>query len=190
MKLATCFYKLNKYLIKSWELLIAIPYRKSLVHKCGKNVRIGRHTRAEGWNNIELGNHVSIGANCVFLTTRANVIIGDHVVFGPNVTCITGNHRIDMVGRYIDSVTDADKKPENDEDIIFMGDNWIGANSTILKGVTIGKGAVVAAGSVVTHTVDDYTIVAGVPARKIRDRFSKEELKQHIAIINKMENVE
>ena len=189
MKLASCFYKLQKYTIKAWEIFIAIPYRKSLVRKCGKEVRIGRHTRAEGWNNIELGNHVSIGVNCVFLTTRANVIIGDHVLFGPNVTCITGNHRIDIIGRYIDSVTDAEKLPENDEDIIIEGDNWIGANTTILKGVTVGEGAVIAAGSVVTHNVDKYSIVAGVPARKIRDRFTKEELERHIATIKKLEQV-
>ena len=184
MILATSLYKLNKLRIKAWEFLFANPYRKGLVRKCGKHVRIGRHTRAEGWNNIELGNYVNIGADSLFLTTRAKVIIRDHVMFGPHVTCITGNHRIDLVGRYLDSVKEADKMPENDEDILFEGDNWIGANSTILKGVTIGRGAVVAAGSVVTHSVDPYTVVAGVPAKKIKDRFSEEELKQHIAMIN------
>ncbi len=117
------------------------------------------------------------------------MIIGDHVVFGLNVTCITGNHRIDIIGRYIDSVTDAEKLSENDEDIIIEGDSWIGANTTILKGVTVGEGAVIGAGSVVTHNVDKYSMVAGVPARKIRDRFTKEELERHIATIKKLEQV-
>jgi len=49
---------------------------------------------------------------------------------------------------------------------------FIGMNSTVMPGVTIGEGAVVAAGSVVTHDVEPYTIVGGVPAKKIRDYYS------------------
>ena len=93
---------------------------------------------------------MSIGADTVFLTTRAKIKIKDHVIFGPNVTIVTGDHRIDLVDRFIDTITDRDKLPENDQDVILEGDNWIGANVTILKGVPIGKGAVVAAGAVVT----------------------------------------
>ena len=69
------------------------------------------------------------------------------------------------------SLTDKDKLPENDQDIVFEGDNWIGANATILKGVKIGYGAVVAAGAVVTKDVTPYAIVGGVPAKKIRNRY-------------------
>lgn len=57
---------------------------------------------------------------------------------------------------------------------------WIGANVTILKGVTIGREAVVAAGAVVTRSVSPFHIVAGVPARTVRVRFSGEELARHI----------
>jgi acetyltransferase-like isoleucine patch superfamily enzyme len=56
------------------------------------------------------------------------------------------------------------------EPINIGNDVWIGANSTILKGVNIGDGAVIAAGAVVTKDVGAYTIVAGVPARKIGER--------------------
>ena len=70
-------------------------------------------------------------------------------------------------------------REEDDEDVIFEGDNWIGANSTILKGVTIGKGAVVAAGSVVSKDVMPYSIVGGVPARIIKMRFNENEMQKH-----------
>jgi acetyltransferase-like isoleucine patch superfamily enzyme len=177
--ISRAIYLLRKCRLKAWEKFVAEPYRRGLLGKCGKNVRIGMRTRANGWGNIIVGNNVSIGVDTVFLTTRAKIIIGDHVVFGPRVTCISGDHRIDMIGRYIDTVTDKEKLPENDADIIFEGDNWIGANVTILKGVTIGKGAVVAAGAVVTKNVESYTIVGGVPAKKIGCRFNEEDMKEH-----------
>jgi len=171
---------------KAWEKFIAVPYRKGLLGAYGQNVKIGRHTRAEGWRNIYIGNNVSIGVNSVFLTTRAKITIHDHVIFGPNVTIVTGNHRTDLVGKYIDEVTDSYKLPDNDEDVVIEGDNWIGANATILKGVTVGQGAIVAAGAVVTKDVKPYEIVGGVPAKTIGYRFSKEGQKEHEKILHGM----
>ena len=55
-------------------------------------------------------------------------------------------------------------------EIIVEDDVWIGANTVILKNVFIGKGAIVAAGAVVTSNIEEYSIVAGVPARKIGQR--------------------
>lgn len=91
-------------------------------------------------------------------------------MFGPHVSIRGGDHRSDIVGRYIDEVKDTDKIPQNDKDVIFEGDNWIGMNSTILKGVTIGRGSIVAAGSVVVKSTPPYSIVGGVPAR-VKDAF-------------------
>ena len=105
------------------------------------------------------------------------------MVIGPHVTVITGNHRIDAVGKYITELTEKDKCPEDDSDVTIGTGAWIGANVTILKGVHVGRESVVAAGSVVTHDVPPYTIVGGVPARYIRDRFTPDEWKRHVTIL-------
>jgi maltose O-acetyltransferase len=129
--------------------------------------------------NIHIGNHVYIGYNADFIASRSKIIIGDHVVFAPHVSIRGGDHRFDIVGRYIDSITDSEKLPENDQDIVFEGDNWIGMNVTILKGVTIGRGAIIAAGAVVIKNVPPYAICGGVPGKMIKKRFTKEQIIEH-----------
>ena len=116
---------------------------------------------------------------------NAPVILGDNIMFGPGVMMITGDHRTDVIGKYMIEVTEAEKLPENDAPIVIEGDNWIGANVTILKGVTIHEGAVVAAGAVVTKDVPAYAIVGGVPAKVLRCRFTEDELKQHLELLQK-----
>lgn len=103
------------------------------------------------------------------MNALATIKINSHVMFGPGVTVVTGNHRIDVVGKYMTEVTNADKFDEvngvrtnpYDAPVIFEGDNWIGANVTILKGVTIGKGSVIAAGAVINKDVPPYEIWGG-----------------------------
>ena len=104
-------------------------------------------------------------------------------MFAPGVTVITGGHRWDVVGKYMDSIVEKDKNADDDEDVVFKGDNWIGANVTILKGVTVGVGSIIAAGAVVTNDVPDYSIVAGVPARVVKQRFDEEQLKKHLLLM-------
>lgn len=73
------------------------------------------------------------------MTTRAKIIIEDWVMSGPHLTIITDDYRIDLVGCYMMSVKDSEKLQENGSDVIIEGDNWIGANVTILNGVKIGE---------------------------------------------------
>lgn len=105
------------------------------------------------------------------MCTLAKIYIGDNVMTGPKVMMITGGHRYDIKGRPMISVRNNEKLPENDKNIILEGDNWIGANAIILKGVKIGKGAIVAAGAIVTKDVPEFAIVGGNPARVIKYRF-------------------
>ncbi len=175
--------KIIDYVCRGWNTIIIAPIKKRALGKCGKNVKLGKGMRLFGPENIYIGNNVSININAVFMCTRASIRIGDHVMFGPNVTCITGGHRTDMIGRLMDSVGNDEKLPENDMDIIFEGDNWVGAGAIILKGVTVGSGSIIAAGAVVTKDVPPYAVVGGVPARIIKYRFDETEIQKHISMI-------
>lgn len=157
---------------------IITNYQKNMMPECGTEVYIENHCDGH-WNNIFCGNDVHIGKNNLFLCALAPIRIGNHVMFGPNVTVITGDHRIDLIGRYMTSVRNEEKCPENDQPVVFEGDNWIGANVTILKGVVIGEGAVIASGAVVNNDVPPYAIVGGVPAKVIKYRFTKEQISEH-----------
>ena len=146
------------------------PIKRLSVASCGKKVHFGMHSRFFGIEHIHLGNDISIGERSILMCTKADIYIGDHVMTGPSVTMVTGNHRIDIKDRPMTSITNDEKLPENDQKIILEGDNWIGTNAVILKGVTIGKGAVVAAGAVVTSDVPSNAIVGGIPAKVISYR--------------------
>lgn len=175
-------------LIRSaWNRLIVQPMKKSALAGHGRKIAIGVGVRMYGPKNITLGNDVSIGEKATIMCTRAQVRIGDHVMFGPNVTIITGGHRTDLIGRYMTTVKDEEKRPEDDRDIVFEGDNWIGANATILRGVTVGRGAIIAAGAVVTKDVIPYSVWGGVPARCLKMRFDADTLQKHISMLQSEE---
>ena len=106
---------------------------------------------------------ITIGDNCFFnhncsLTAAENIVIGNQCMFANNFVVVDHDHdRKD--GKILKELVSAPVK---------IGNNvWCCANVTVLKGVTIGDGAVIAAGSVVNRDVAAYSVVAGVPARKI-----------------------
>lgn len=121
------------------------------------------------YDDIEVGDYVSIGSGAEFLAKESKIIIGNKVLFGPEVTIIGGNHNTSVVGRFMYDVLE--KRPGDDQDVIFEDDIWVGSCAIILKGVRVGRGSIVAAGAVVTKDVLPYTIVGGVPARRISVRF-------------------
>lgn len=168
-----------KLLYKRIYNKIYIPYYKKKMLHCGEEVFFSPADSVFTYGSMHVGNHVSIGYHADFVATRSMIIIGNHVVFGPHVSIRGGDHRFDIPGHYIDSIKDEDKLPQNDADVVFEGDNWIGMNTTILKGVTIGFGSVVAAGSVVVKSVPPYSIVGGVPAKVLKMRFTEEQIVEH-----------
>ena len=169
MKTYVFLKKCKSFLYKK----LCSPLVKRAFASCGNDVTVAPKCEFVGIENIYLGSRVALGAGMNVLSTHAKVHIGDDVMFGPNVTIITGDHRIDIPGRTMYSIGDDEKLPENDMDVVIENDVWIGANVTILKGVTIHTGSVVAAGSVVTKDVDAYSIYGGVPAKFLRARFCK-----------------
>ena len=147
---------------------------------CGKGVYLRpMSSDIKGLENLSIGDGTSIPKGSTFYCTEAPLTIGKKVIFGPRPTIITGDHRIDIIGKYIIDVTVDEKLPENDAPVVIEDDVWCGANVTILKGVTIGRGSVVAAGAVVTQSFPPYSIIGGVPAKMLKMRFTEEEIRAH-----------
>lgn len=183
MRLNLFTYKIYMKL-KSIRNKVLNRFRCSLLKKCGHNVFIA-YSSDITWQNVTIGSNVYLGPNTRIMSTKANVILHDNIMFGPGVTIITGDHRFDMVGRTMVSITDSEKLPENDENVEILSDVWVGANVTILKGVKVNEGSIIAAGALVTKDVPEYSIVGGVPAKVIGHRFSEEELKRHKELMSK-----
>ena len=99
----------------------------------------------------------------------AYVELGRYTMLGPRVMIIGGDHEINRPG--VPMIFAGRSEPRR---TIVEDDVWIGGGAIVMCGVRIGRGAVIAAGAVVTRDVQPYTIVAGVPAKKIRDRFENE----------------
>ena len=152
-------------------------FYKKMLRGCGSNVRFSALTSDFTYRNVTIGNDVYIGPHALFLCTESQIFIGNKVLFGPHVTIIGGDHRITDVGRFIYDVLD--KHPEDDQDVHIEDDVWIGTNTTLLKGVTVGRGSVVAAGALVTKDVPPYAIVGGVPAKVLKYRFTPEQIQEH-----------
>jgi acetyltransferase-like isoleucine patch superfamily enzyme len=108
--------------------------------------------------------NITIGSNCSFghynrIWAFNNVVIGNNVQTALGLTIVSGSHNS---GNYAPI--------SQNQDTVLEGENWIGANVTILGGVRIGIGSIIAAGAVVTDDVPPYCIAGGVPAKVIKKR--------------------
>lgn len=113
--------------------------------------------------NISLGKNVVIRpTSMLFADSYAEIAIEDNVMLGSGVHCYVSNHRFDR--RDIPLIEQGHYKSKS---VLIKAGAWVGANTIILPGVTIGINAVVGAGSIVTKDVNDYTVVAGNPAKVI-----------------------
>jgi acetyltransferase-like isoleucine patch superfamily enzyme len=115
---------------------------------------------------VIMGRHCALGQFSIISTKKKDVVIGDFVRIGPHVDVVAHNRLFERRDiRIVDQGI-------SERGITIGNDVWIGAGVTILDGVNVGAGAVIGSGAVVTKDVPAYTVVAGVPARTIAERFS------------------
>lgn len=119
---------------------------------------------------ISNGRNISIGEYChinerVFIQ---GATIGNHVMIAPGVSILNNTHNYESLERPM--IMQGMIKESNP---VIEDDVWIGRNAIILHGITIGTGAIIAAGAVVTKDVEPYSIVGGVPAKYIKSRINK-----------------
>ncbi|MUH58820.1 sugar O-acetyltransferase [Bifidobacterium canis] len=154
--------------VEGCQKLNAIPVQQSaereaavreLFGSAGANVTVLPTFNCDNGRNIHVGENFLANYNVTILDI-APVNIGDYVMIGPNTLIVTVNHPLSPMGR---------RKHLGIAKPVTIGDDvWIGGGCTILPGVTIGNNVVVAAGAVVTKDVPSNCVVAGVPAKVIR----------------------
>lgn len=121
---------------------------------------------------LEIGHNVGIAQNC-FIQVRGKVTIEQNVIFGPGVSIFSENHNSN------DPDTPISQQGETRKGVAIGEGSWIGANATILDGITIGKNSIIAAGSLVNKNIPDYSIAAGIPAKVVKRRESSEHRAQN-----------
>lgn len=135
---------------------------KGIFKHVGINVNIRPNIKFARGCNISVGDNSGIGDGC-FLQDIGEITIGRNVLMAPEAMVLTANHHIKRDELIMNQGIEVGN--------VSIGDDvWIGIRAIILPGVSIGDGAVIAAGAVVTRDVEPYAIVAGMPAKKIGER--------------------
>ncbi len=170
------------YMRKGYDRTLMYFYRH-LFSKCGKSVYFYPNSSDFYYKHISLGNQVYIGPGASFHALISYINIGNKVSFGPNVTIRGGNHSTHIIGKFMADYQTSDKLPEDDQPVLIEDDVWVGTGAIILKGVTVGRGSIIAAGAVVTKNVAPYSIVGGVPARLLKFRWDVEKIREHEKVL-------
>jgi maltose O-acetyltransferase len=137
---------------------------RRIFKRCGVDVRIHSGIDFGTGVNLELGDHSSINKECWISN---DTIIGRDVMMGPEVIILSSSHNHEKTSIPMRQQGAPERQP-----VIIGDDVWIGTRAIILRGVKVGSHSIIAAGSVVTKDVDDWSIVGGNPARVIGTRKS------------------
>jgi acetyltransferase-like isoleucine patch superfamily enzyme len=129
------------------------------------------------FQNIHVGDQVNLGYQPILMAARSDIRIGSHVMFGPQVLVVGGGHNTTKVGSFMIEVQE--KTANDDLGVVIEDDVWVGARAVLLRGVTLGRGTIVGAGSVVNRSTPPYAIVAGTPARVVRFRWDVDTILAH-----------
>lgn len=189
---------IGAFMHKLYSIYARYEAKRALMEcvEVGKNSMFAYPCHIIGYNKetekryIHLGDDVRIGVNATIFATRAHLYIGNKTFSGPNLTIMTGDHPFDIIGSYIIDNKKASLERNGiditkyDADVVIEEDIWMGCNVTILKGVRIGRGSIVSAGSVVTNSFPPYSIIGGVPAKLLKKRWSSDaEIEEHERIL-------
>ena len=137
--------------------------RDYLIIDVGEHCFFHHPVKIRGHGLVSIGDNVCI-QDGVIMTVTKEIHIGNNVLVADNVSIRTADHKFANINEPII------KQGENSQSIYIGDDVWIGANVVILKGVSIGCGAIIAANAVVSKNVEPYQIVGGVPAKFIKSR--------------------
>jgi len=166
--------------IRYLRIKIALS-KKYITH--GDGIFIGRNVSIWAPHHIRLGNHVTISSDCHVV---ANCTIGDYSGLSSRVSLLGRlDHDYKTVGvpfrfaQYVGSRNMKGTYLQEVDEVTIEEDVWVGHQSIILTGVKVRRGTVVAAGSVVVHDTEPYSIIAGVPAKKVGMRFTNEQIPIH-----------
>lgn len=159
--------------------LIRLRYRRFL--EAGPGFTCGRGTLFYARDRIRLGRDVYFGRYC---NIECDAEIGNEVLIANQVAFVgRADHDLRELGtpiRFARSIRDPGYQPDPSRTKITVGDDvWIGFGAILLSGITVGEGAVIAAGALVTADVPPFAIVGGVPARELGRRFSEAEIPEH-----------
>ncbi|MCF8283547.1 MAG: acyltransferase [Sphingobacteriales bacterium] len=119
----------------------------------------------KGTAKLSIGNGTSIGEMNNIRAAGGEIIIGEKCILSQYITIVAANHLISKEQFMIDQAWDTSKNK-----VVIHDDVWIGSHAQIMPGVTIGKGAIIAAGATVTKDVEPYAIMLGSPAKLLRYR--------------------
>lgn len=151
-----------------WKLHFKTSMQKMCQNKfkCfGENSEFRAGAYAVFCSQISIGKNIIIRPNTVLMSDEiAKITIEDNVMIGMGVHFYVNNHKFERK-----DIPLIEQGYYPSEDIVVKEGSWIGANSIILPGITIGRNAVIGAGSIVTRSVPDFTVVAGNPAKKIKN---------------------
>jgi virginiamycin A acetyltransferase len=167
-------YFVNKVEVKNNVVLSGFSHGMQNVTFEGKNAV---QDRGNFSGNIKIGYATTLGYNN-FL--HGNVTIGKYCQIGSDVAIHTTNHPVNYMSTYINkNLFEGELTSLKEINTVIIGnDVWIGHGVIIVGNITIGNGAILAAGSVITKNVAPYTIVAGVPAKEIKKRFSEQIIEE------------
>lgn len=168
----------KNFLCNLRELLRVALVSKYKLGYCGINTRLEFPCYIDSPKGVYLYENVKIRTGCRIINSPSEqVVVKKYSVLAPGCTIISNSHRSTVgIPQFL---LGASHIHDKSKDVIIEEDVWIGANSIIMPGVTIGRGAIVAAGALVTKSVPPYALVMGGPTKIVAKIFSLEDVLTH-----------